>query len=80
MRRKYKLRLGLLIVGLVLCISGITYAYLRKRCYKPIGYTNLNLTEGYPSKLGYDANNPININANYNRRFGINAYNGLLLG
>ena len=30
MRRKYKLRLGLLIVGLILCISGITYAYLRQ--------------------------------------------------
>ena len=28
-------------------------------CYKPVGYTNLNMTQGYPSKLGYDADNPL---------------------
>ena len=28
-------------------------------CYKPIGYTNLTENKIYPSKLGYDANNPL---------------------
>ena len=34
MRRKYKLRLGLLIGGIILCLSGITYAYLRSTKYQ----------------------------------------------
>ena len=28
-------------------------------CYKPVGYTNLTSSDVFPSKLGYDANNPL---------------------
>ena len=28
-------------------------------CYKPVGYTNLNADVDFPSKVGYDANNPL---------------------